>query len=119
MLPHDLVVSILVVRRSPTSHKDRPKVSCRNSRADRGGADPLKAGCVTGESNRPFFFSTKLAPGAYCVTVTLGDAKKESTTTAKSETRRLMADSLRFLTPELLFCRSHGMLRPHREDPSI
>ena len=60
---------------------------------DRGGTDPLKAGYVTGESNRPFFFSTKLAPGAYRVTVTLGDAKGESTTTVKSETRRLMLEA--------------------------
>ena len=57
---------------------------------NRGGDDPLKAGFVTGRNGRPFFFSAKLPAGAYRVTVTLGDAAAESTTTVKSETRRLM-----------------------------
>ena len=61
---------------------------------DRGGGEPLKAGFTTGRDGRPFFFSAKLAPGAYRVTVTLGDAAAASTTTVKSETRRLMAEAV-------------------------
>jgi len=61
---------------------------------DRGGAEPLRDGFVTGRDGRPFFFSVKLAPGAYRVTVTLGDAAAASTTTVKSETRRLMAEAV-------------------------
>ena len=61
---------------------------------NRGGDDPLKAGFVTGRNGRPFFFSAKLPAGAYRVTVTLGDAAAESTTTVKSETRRLMLEAV-------------------------
>jgi lysophospholipase L1-like esterase len=60
----------------------------------REGADPLAAGFVTGENGRPFFFSTKLDPGAYRVTVTLGDRSAEAVTTVKSETRRLMLEAV-------------------------
>ena len=49
---------------------------------------------VTGENGRPFFFSARLAAGAYRVTVTLGDMKAASTTTVKSETRRLMLEAV-------------------------
>jgi lysophospholipase L1-like esterase len=64
-------------------------------------------GFVTGDANRPFFFSTKLEPGAYRVRVTLGDAAGESTTTVKSETRRLMLEAVhtdagKFVTREFL-----------------
>ncbi|HUJ43111.1 MAG TPA: rhamnogalacturonan acetylesterase [Opitutaceae bacterium] len=61
---------------------------------DRGGADPRMAGFVTGRGGKPFFFSVKLRPGAYRVTVTLGDAAGQSTTTVKSETRRLMLEAV-------------------------
>ncbi len=61
---------------------------------DRGGADPLHAGYATGWAGRPFFFSVRLAPGAYRVTVTLGDAAAATTTTVKSETRRLMLEAV-------------------------
>jgi lysophospholipase L1-like esterase len=61
---------------------------------DRGGSDPLKAGYVTGTNGKPFFFSAKLAPGVYNVKVTLGDAQGASTTTVKSETRRLMLEAV-------------------------
>lgn len=50
---------------------------------------------VMGIGNRAFLFSTKLAPGAYQVTVTLGEAKAASITTVKSETRRLMLENVR------------------------
>jgi lysophospholipase L1-like esterase len=60
---------------------------------NRGGNDPQKAGFVTGDKGRPLFFSVKLAPGAYQVKVTLGDPAGESTTTVKSETRRLMREA--------------------------
>jgi len=53
----------------------------------RSGADPLHAGYVTGE---PYFrFSVAVPAGNYRVTVVLGDATGESTTTVKAETRRL------------------------------
>jgi lysophospholipase L1-like esterase len=58
---------------------------------DRGGK---KAGYVTGQDGKAFFFSAKLAPGAYRVTVTLGGAAGESATTVKSETRRLMLEAV-------------------------
>jgi lysophospholipase L1-like esterase len=58
---------------------------------DRGGK---KGGYTTGHDGRAFFFSAKLAPGAYRVTVTLGGAADESTTTVKSETRRLMLEAV-------------------------
>ena len=61
---------------------------------NRGGADPLAAGFTTGASGRPFFFSTKLGPGAYRVTITLGDATQETVATVKSETRRLMLEAV-------------------------
>jgi lysophospholipase L1-like esterase len=44
--------------------------------------------------NNPFFFSTVLPPGEYKVTVTLGDPKSETIATVKSETRRLMLQSV-------------------------
>jgi lysophospholipase L1-like esterase len=62
---------------------------------DRGEADPLKSGFTTEDNGRGFFFSAKLAPGAYRVTVTLGDAKEAATTTVKSECRRLHLEALR------------------------
>ena len=61
----------------------------------RFGTDYATSGFVTGQSGQPFFFSAKLAPGAYRVTVTLGDANAEAVTTVKSETRRLMLESVR------------------------
>ena len=42
-----------------------------------------------GAKDRPFFFSSKLGPGAYQVKVTFGDPTAESVATVKSETRRL------------------------------
>jgi len=64
---------------------------------DNGGNDPLKSGYVIGAKGKPFFFSVKLVPGVYDVKVTLGDAKAESTTTVKSETRRLMLEAVKTL----------------------
>jgi len=58
-----------------------------------GGTDALRGDCIA--SNRPFFFSVKVpAEGNYRVTVTLGDAKAESTTTIKAELRRLMIEKV-------------------------
>ena len=60
---------------------------------DRGGADPLRGDFIT--SDRPFFFSARVpAEGNYRVTVTLGDAAGETTTTIKAELRRLMAEKV-------------------------
>jgi lysophospholipase L1-like esterase len=54
---------------------------------------PLKTH-VTGAHGRPFFFSTRIDPGVYRVSVTLGGSDRESITTVKSETRRLMLESV-------------------------
>lgn len=59
---------------------------------DRGG-DPLRGDFVT--SDQPFHFSVRVpAEGNYRVTVTLGDAAGESTTTIKAELRRLMVERI-------------------------
>jgi lysophospholipase L1-like esterase len=49
---------------------------------------------ISGKDGKPFFFSAKLPPGAYRVTVMLGGAIRESVTTVKSETRRLMLEAV-------------------------
>lgn len=54
-----------------------------------------EAGFTTGVGGRPFFFSTKLGPGAYQVTVTFGKSPAESVATIKSETRRLNLEAVR------------------------
>jgi len=60
---------------------------------DRGGADPLRGDFIT--SDRPFFFSARVpVEGNYRVTVTLGDAAGETTTTIKAELRRLMTEKV-------------------------
>ena len=54
---------------------------------ERGGPDPLRAHfCTAGHS---FFFSVAVPEGNYEVAVVLGDPQGESTTTVKSELRRL------------------------------
>jgi lysophospholipase L1-like esterase len=50
---------------------------------------------VAGAGGKPILFSTKLAPGVYRVTVTLGEGKEASETTVKSETRRLMLEEVK------------------------
>ncbi len=62
------------------------KISC----IDRGGLNPLRSDFCT--SDAPFFFSVALPEGNYLVTVTLGDAQGESTTTIKAELRRLVLE---------------------------
>ena len=62
------------------------------SKVTRIGRGGKRTGYTTGENGKAFFFSAKLVPGAYRVTVTLGGAAGESTTTVKSETRRLMLE---------------------------
>ncbi len=48
-----------------------------------------------------FFFSAKVPPGIYRVTVLLGgDGAKESVTTVKSETRRLMLEDIKLAPGE-------------------
>jgi lysophospholipase L1-like esterase len=49
---------------------------------------------IASNGGKPILFSTKLAPGAYQVNVTLGDTKSEGITTVKSETRRLMLEKI-------------------------
>src|SRR5258708_178307 len=63
------------------------------SAVDCGGPDALRGGYVT--SDKPIFFSVKLPEGNYKVTVTLGDAAGESTTTVKSEMRRLSLEHVK------------------------
>jgi lysophospholipase L1-like esterase len=58
----------------------------------RNGPDTLRGNFCT--SDKPFFFSVKLPEGNYNVTVTLGDASGESTTTVKAESRRLMLERI-------------------------
>jgi lysophospholipase L1-like esterase len=53
-----------------------------------GGNDALKRGFITGTA--PIYFSVRLPEGNYRVTIHLGDAAGESTTTVKAELRRLM-----------------------------
>ena len=62
------------------------KVTC----LDRGGKDALRSDLCA--SNQPFYFSVALPEGSYDVTVTLGDAQQETTTTVKAELRRLMLE---------------------------
>ena len=60
---------------------------------DRGGRDPLRGDFIT--SDQPFFFSVRVpTEGNYRVTVTLGDAEGETTTTIKAELRRLMVERI-------------------------
>src|SRR5205807_4545202 len=65
------------------------KVTC----LDRGGKDALRSDFCT--SNQPFYFSVTLPEGNYDVTVTLGDAQEETTTTVKAELRRLMLERVK------------------------
>jgi lysophospholipase L1-like esterase len=68
-------------------------VSVDRSGTAGAGQDPLHAHFITGE--KPFYFSAHLPQeGNYRVTVTLGDAAGESTTTIKAELRRLMVERL-------------------------
>lgn len=60
---------------------------------DSGGADPLTRDGITGEG--PISFSMRVPEGNYRVTVTLGDAKAESITTVRAETRRLLLEKIR------------------------
>jgi lysophospholipase L1-like esterase len=61
------------------------------SGVDQGGRDPLRSDFITSE--RPFYFSVRVPKESnYRVTVTLGDAKGETTTTIKAELRRLMVE---------------------------
>lgn len=59
---------------------------------DRGGSDALRRDAIT--SKRPFFFTVNLPEGNYDVTLTLGDANAETTTTVKAELRRLMLENV-------------------------
>ncbi len=68
-------------------------------RSDARDSDPLHAHFVT--SDQPFYFSAHLPQeGNYRVTVTLGDAHGESTTTIKAELRRLMVEKIHTATGE-------------------
>jgi lysophospholipase L1-like esterase len=67
------------------------EVGSEVSNVDRGG-DALTGDFVTSTSF--FKFSVALPEGNYKVTVVLGDASGESVTTVKSESRRLMLESI-------------------------
>jgi lysophospholipase L1-like esterase len=59
---------------------------------DRGGDDALRGDFLT--SDTLFKFSVAVPEGNYRVTVTLGDAQGDSTTTVKAETRRLALERI-------------------------
>ena len=59
---------------------------------DRNGKDELRGDFCT--SDKPFLFSVALPEGNYNVTITFGDAKGESETTVKAESRRLMLEKV-------------------------
>lgn len=59
---------------------------------DRSGKYDLRSDFCT--SDQPFYFSVRLPEGNYSVTVTLGDAAGESSTTIKAELRRLMVEKV-------------------------
>jgi lysophospholipase L1-like esterase len=59
---------------------------------DRGGSEPICADFCT--SSEPFAFAVKAPEGNYRITVTLGAAEADSTTTIHAEVRRLLADRL-------------------------
>jgi lysophospholipase L1-like esterase len=62
--------------------------------------DPRATGFCT--SDRPFYFSVALPEGNYEVTVTLGVSTGESVTTVKAELRRLMLQSVRTATGQIV-----------------
>jgi len=47
------------------------------------------------KNNNPFYFSVKLPEGNYLVILKLGDAKRETTSTVKAESRRLMLENVK------------------------
>lgn len=59
---------------------------------DRGGKHKLTGDFIT--SDKPFYFTVDVPEGSYDVTVTLGDAAGESSTTVRAESRRLMLPSV-------------------------
>jgi lysophospholipase L1-like esterase len=59
---------------------------------DRQTGDPMTSSLVT--SNKAFLFSAAVPDGNYRVTVTLGDAKEQSMTTVKAESRLLMLERI-------------------------
>jgi lysophospholipase L1-like esterase len=69
---------------------------------DVGGSDPIHSGFVTAGTAEPISFSIKLPEGNYNVTLTLGSAKEESTTTVKAELRRLMIPQLHLKAGEFV-----------------
>jgi lysophospholipase L1-like esterase len=72
--------------------EDASAVSC----VDRGGKDSLRGDFCA--SDKPFLFSVALPEGNYNVTLTFGDAKGESSTTVKVESRRLMLEKVQTKT---------------------
>jgi lysophospholipase L1-like esterase len=58
----------------------------------RTGQDALRSDLIT--STRPFYFSVAVPPGNYRVTITLGDQAEATTTTIKTELRRLMLENV-------------------------
>ena len=65
---------------------DATAVTC----LDRATADILRSDFCT--SDRPFVFAVDVPEGNYRVTVVLGDAERETWTTVKAESRRLMLE---------------------------
>jgi len=59
---------------------------------DNKGKDAIKSNGLS--STKPFYFSIKVPEGNYEVTVTLGNAKANTNTTIKAESRRLMLENV-------------------------
>ncbi|MCD9185330.1 MAG: rhamnogalacturonan acetylesterase [Pyrinomonadaceae bacterium] len=59
---------------------------------DRGGKNILLSGFCTSE--KPFYFSVRVAEGNYKITVTFGDKMNAASTTVKAELRRLMLENI-------------------------
>lgn len=59
---------------------------------NRGGKNLLDADYCT--STKPFYFSVKVPDGNYDITIHFGDAEGESTTTVRTECRRLMLENI-------------------------
>jgi lysophospholipase L1-like esterase len=77
---------------------------------ERNNKDALRGDFCT--SDKPFYFSVALPEGNYNVTVTLGDAAGESTTSVKAELRRLMLEQVQ-TAPGKFATRSFHRQRPH------
>lgn len=81
---------------------------------DRSSGSALLSDGVT--SQTPFYFSVKLPEGNYEITVSLGDAAVDTTTTVKAELRRLVLENVRTKSGE--FSRRRFLVNVRRPELS-